>query len=164
MCKEKCLQFDTIIFAFTKRVRDLIWRKQISFCLTRGILIRPQNQRFKLKKGGRSELGGKYDKGICLSFIAIGWAVLTLSWGQSKICSALVAWWLKRGHWNGYQNVSHTHRLTMCGLKKIAAGVFLESWIELAERWRRRRWRRKQAKNNNSHGYPGWLNYGNPTL
>ena len=27
------------------------------------------------------------------SFVAIGWAVLTWSWGQGKICPALVAWW-----------------------------------------------------------------------
>ena len=27
------------------------------------------------------------------SFVAIGWAVLTWSWGQGRICPALVTWW-----------------------------------------------------------------------
>ena len=48
----------------------------------------------------------------------------------------------------------------MCGFKKLASGVFPESWKVLAERRRRRRrrWRRKRTKNNKSPGYPGWLN------
>ena len=50
----------------------------------------------------------------------------------------------------------HTHRLTTCGLKKLASGVFLERWKVLAEQWRRRR--QKRTKNNKSPGYPGWLN------
>ena len=54
---------------------------------------------------------------------------------------------------------SHTHRSTMCGLKKLASGVIPESWKVLAERRRRRRRRRKRTKNNKSPGYPGWLNY-----
>ena len=54
----------------------------------------------------------------------------------------------------GANKFSHTHiRLTMCGLKKLASGVFLESWKVLAER----RWQ-KRTKNNKSPGYPGWLN------
>ena len=52
---------------------------------------------------------------------------------------------------------SHTHRLTMCELKELASGVFLESWKELAERRRRRR-RRKRTKNNKFPGYRGDLN------
>ena len=28
----------------------------------------------------------------------------------------------------GAKKFSHTHRLTMCGLKKLASGVFPESW------------------------------------
>ena len=59
----------------------------------------------------------------------------------------------------GAKKFSHTHRLTMCGLKKLASAVFPESWKVLAERrqrWRRRR--RKRTKNNKSPGYPGWLN------
>ena len=53
---------------------------------------------------------------------------------------------------------SHTHSSTVCGLKKLASGVFPESWKVLAERRRRRRRRRKRTKNNKSPGYPGWLN------
>ena len=56
----------------------------------------------------------------------------------------------------GVKNFSHTYRSTMCGLKKLASGVFPESWKVLAERRRQRR--RKRAKNNKSPGYPGWLN------
>ena len=57
---------------------------------------------------------------------------------------------------------SNTHGLTVCPLKKLASGVFPESWKVLAERrrrWRRRRRRRrrKRTKNNKSPGYPGWL-------
>ena len=50
----------------------------------------------------------------------------------------------------------HTHRLTTCGLKKLASGVFPERWKVLAEQRRRRR--QKRTKNNKSPGYPGWLN------
>ena len=39
----------------------------------------------------------------------------------------------------GAKKFSHTHRSTMCGLKKLASGVFPESWKVLAERRRRRR-------------------------
>ena len=39
----------------------------------------------------------------------------------------------------GVKNFSHTHRSTMCGLKKLASQVFSESWEVLAERRRRRR-------------------------
>ena len=52
----------------------------------------------------------------------------------------------------GAKKFSHTHRLTMCGLKKLGAGFFPESWKVLAE------WRRKRTKNNKSPCYPGWLN------
>ena len=50
--------------------------------------------------------------------------------------------------------------------KKLASGVFPESWKVLAE-WRRRRWQwrwrrrwqqRKRTENNKSPGYPEWLN------
>ena len=57
----------------------------------------------------------------------------------------------------GTKKSSHTHRLTMCGLKKLAWEVFPESWKVLAER-RRWRWRLKRTKNNNFHGYPGGIN------
>ena len=63
------------------------------------------------------------------------------------------------------KNVSNTHKLTMFGLKKLASGVFPESWKVVAEwcwRWqRRRRWQRqrKRTKNNKSPSYPGWLKY-----
>ena len=57
----------------------------------------------------------------------------------------------------GAKNVSHTHRSTMYGLKKLDSGVFLESWKVLAER-RRRRQIQKRTKNNKSPSYPGWLN------
>ena len=57
----------------------------------------------------------------------------------------------------GAKKISHTRRSTMCGLKKLASGVFLESWKVLAE-WRRWRPRRKRTKNIKSPGYPGWLN------
>ena len=30
----------------------------------------------------------------------------------------------------GAKIFSHTHRLTMCGLKKLASGVFPESWMK----------------------------------
>ena len=55
----------------------------------------------------------------------------------------------------GAKKFSHTHRSTMCGLKKLASGVFPESWKVLAELRRQRR--RKRTKNNKSPGYPGWL-------
>ena len=95
---------------------------------------------------------GSMMRGIYLSsFIVNGRAVLTLSWGQGKLCPALVAYW----PWPkvteiGARKIFHTHRSTMCGLKKLASGVFPESWKVLAE-WRRpqwRRWRRKRTKNN----------------
>ena len=57
----------------------------------------------------------------------------------------------------GAKKFSHTHRLTMCGLKKLASGVFPESWKVLAERRRQRRWW-KRTKNNKSPCYPGGLN------
>ena len=58
----------------------------------------------------------------------------------------------------GAKKFSHTHRSTMCGLKKLASMVFLESWKVLAERrwWPRRR---KRTKNSKSPVYPGWLKY-----
>ena len=41
----------------------------------------------------------------------------------------------------------HIHRLTMCGLKKLASGVLLESWKVLGEQqWQQQ----KQTKNNKS--------------
>ena len=51
---------------------------------------------------------------------------------------------------------SHPHRLTMCGLKKLASAVLQESWKVLAEwqRWRRPKW----TKNNKSPCYAGCLN------
>ena len=59
------------------------------------------------------------------SFVAISWAVLTLSWGQGKIFSASVAWWpWPKVTEMGTKKFSHTHRLTMCGLKKLPTGVF----------------------------------------
>ena len=33
----------------------------------------------------------------------------------------------------GARNFSHTNRLTICGLKKLASGVFPESWKVLAQ-------------------------------
>ena len=57
----------------------------------------------------------------------------------------------------GAKIFSNTQRSTMCGLKKLASGVFPESWKVLAERRRRHR-TRKRTKNNKSPGYPGWLN------
>ena len=57
----------------------------------------------------------------------------------------------------GAKNFSNTQRSTMCGLKKLASGVFPESWKVLAERRRRHR-TRKRTKNNKSPGYPEWLN------
>ena len=52
----------------------------------------------------------------------------------------------------------HTHRSTMCDLKKLTSGFFPESWKVLAERWqRRRRRRRKKTENNESPGYSGSL-------
>ena len=53
----------------------------------------------------------------------------------------------------------------MCGLKKLASGVFPESWKVLAK-WQQRRWRRrwrKQTKTNKFPGYPGSLNNVIPT-
>ena len=103
-------------------------------------------------------------RGIYLSsFEAIGWAVLTLPWGQGKLCTASVAWWpWPKVTEMGAKKFSHTHRSTMCGLKKLASGVFLQSWKVLAERrrrrWQQRRRRRKRTKNNKSPGNPGWLN------
>ena len=75
-------------------------------------------------------------RGIYLpSFVAIGWAVLTLSWGRVKLCPASVAWWpWPKVTEMGANNFSNTHRLTMCGLKKLSSGVFTESWKVLAER------------------------------
>ena len=65
----------------------------------------------------------------------------------------------------GAKKFSHTNRSTMCGLKKLASGVFPGSQKVLAERLRRRqrrlrwwRWQRKRTKNNKSPSYPGWLN------
>ena len=69
-------------------------------------------------------------RGIYLSsFVVIGWAFLTLSWGQGKLCPALVAYW----PWPkvteiGAKKIFQTHRSTMCGLKKLASEVFPESW------------------------------------
>ena len=64
---------------------------------------------------------------------------------------------LNQGHWDGCQNFFLTHRSTMCGLKKLASGVFPESCKVLAEwRWWWRR-QRQRTKNNKSPGYPGWL-------
>ena len=37
------------------------------------------------------------------------------------------------------KNFSHTYRLTMCGLKKLASGIFPESWKVLAQRRRQQR-------------------------
>ena len=60
--------------------------------------------------------------------------VLTLSWEQGKICPASVAWWpWPKVTETGTKIFSHTLRLTMCGLKKLASRVFLESWKVLAE-------------------------------
>ena len=59
----------------------------------------------------------------------------------------------------GAKKFSHTHRSTMCGLKKLASGVFPESSKVLAERRRR-----KRTKNNKSPGYPGWLNEADNSL
>ena len=63
----------------------------------------------------------------------------------------------------GAKKFSHTHRSTMCGLKKLASGFFQGSWKMLAERRRQRRRqrrrRRKRTKNNKSPLYPGWLKY-----
>ena len=53
----------------------------------------------------------------------------------------------------GAKYFSHTHRLTMCGLKKLASGVSRK----VEKCWRRRR-RRKLTQNNKSPGYPGWFN------
>ena len=55
----------------------------------------------------------------------------------------------------GANNSFNTHRLTMCGLKKLASGVFPENWEVLAEQRRRRQ---KRTKNNKCPSYPGWLN------
>ena len=55
----------------------------------------------------------------------------------------------------GAKTFFHTHRSTMCGLKKLASGIFPESWKVLAERRRRRKW----TKNNKSPRYLRWLNY-----
>ena len=101
------------------------------------------------------------------SFVAIGWVVPTLSWDQAKFCPASVAerpWSWRKVTEMGTKNFSHTHRLAMCGLKKLASGVFLERWKVSAERrpqqWRGRQWR-KWTKNNKSQGYPWWLKYQN---
>ena len=45
------------------------------------------------------------------SFVAIGWAVLTLSWGQGKICTASVAWW----HWPKVTEMGTKNLLTPIG-------------------------------------------------
>ena len=97
-------------------------------------------------------------RGIYLPrFVAIGWAVLTLSWGQSKFCPASVAQWpWPKVTKMGGKIFSHTHRLTMCGLKKLVQG-FPESWKMLAERRQRQR---KRTKNNKFPGYPGSPNLG----
>ena len=46
----------------------------------------------------------------------------------------------------------------MCGLKKLASGVFPESWKVLAERWWRRLAVVETDQNNKSPGSPGRLN------
>ena len=53
-------------------------------------------------------------RGISLpTFVAIGWAILVLSWGQGKICPASVARWpCPKVTKMGTKKVSHTHRLT----------------------------------------------------
>ena len=58
----------------------------------------------------------------------------------------------------GAKHFSHTHRSTMCGLNKLASGVFPKNCKVLAERRRWRR-RRKRTKNNMYPGDAGWLNY-----
>ena len=96
----------------------------------------------------------------CLpSSVVTGRAVLTLSWGEVKFCSASLAWWpWPKVTKMGTKTFSHTHRLlTMCGLKRLASGIFLESWKVLAE-WRWQQQWQKRTKKNKSPGYPGWLN------
>ena len=56
---------------------------------------------------------------------------------------------------------SYTHRLTMCGLKKLASGVFRGSWKVLAgwqHWWWWWQWWWKWAKNIKSRGSQGGLN------
>ena len=53
----------------------------------------------------------------------------------------------------GAKYFSHTRRLTMCGLKKLASGVFPESWKVLAAT------AAAETDPNKSPGYPGWFNY-----
>ena len=91
-------------------------------------------------------------------FVAFGWAVFTLSEGQTNFCPTSVAQWTwPKVTEMGAKIFSHTNRLTMCCLKELASGVFLESWKVLAERWWGRL--RKRTKHNKSPGYPRWLNY-----
>ena len=88
------------------------------------------------------------------SFVAIGWAVLPLLWGQCKLRSASVPKWpWPKVTEMGAKKISHTHRSTMCGFKKSASVIFPENWKVMAERRRRRR---KRTKNNMCPGYPGW--------
>ena len=110
---------------------------------------------FHLKKWNKNKKGGVSDRippklnqvesmtrGIYLpSCLAIGWAVLMLSWGQGKICPTSVARWpWPKVNEMGTKKFCHTHRSTMCGLKKLVSRVFPESWKVLAERRWRRRW------------------------
>ena len=70
---------------------------------------------------------------------------------------------LTKGHRDVCQKIFPPHKSTMCCLKKLASGVFPESWKVLAERRRQqqRQWKRTWTKNNKSPGYPGWLNNSN---
>ena len=52
--------------------------------------------------------------------------LFTLAWGQGKLCPFLVAKWpWPKVTEMGSKIFSHTHRLTMCGLKKLASGVVI---------------------------------------
>ena len=80
--------------------------------------------RFKFTKAFVKKVPGKIPpkfnqvnsmtRGIYLpSFVAIGWAVLTLSWGQIKFCPAPGAWWpWPKVTEMGVKKFSDTHRLT----------------------------------------------------
>ena len=84
-------------------------------------------------------------------FVTIGWRILTLLWGQCKMCPTSVAWWpCPKDTKMGIKIFSHTQRLIMCDLKKLASGVFPESWKVLAEQWQRRQWRQQRKWTKNS--------------
>ena len=87
------------------------------------------------------------------SFVAIGWAVLILLWGQGKMCPTSVAWWpWPKVTKMGTKKMFYTQKLTMCGLKKLASVVFPASWKVLAE-WRRRRQGKRLNNTEISRGY-----------